>query len=79
MSPRVLVGLQRVRLPVAAVQREHQLRAQPLSIRMLDDQRLERSDDLGVAAEGEVRIEAVLDAARRASSRRAISAWANAS
>ena len=40
-APRVLVGLQRVGLAVGAVEREHQLGAQPLAVRVLGDQRLE--------------------------------------
>jgi hypothetical protein len=47
----VLVGLQRVGLAVRAVEREHQLRAQPLAERVLGDQRLELSDHLGMAAQ----------------------------
>ena len=39
-AARVLVGLQRVGLAVAAVEREHQLAAQPLAVRVLGDQRL---------------------------------------
>ena len=53
---RVLVGLQGIRLPVAAIQREHELRAQALAVRMLADERLEAAHDLGVAAEREVRV-----------------------
>ena len=37
----VAVGLQRVGLAVAAVQREHQLRAQALAVRVLGDEALE--------------------------------------
>ena len=37
----ILVGLQRVRLAIRAVEGEHQLRPKPLSVRMVADQRLE--------------------------------------
>ena len=41
LPARVLVRLQRVGLPVGAVEREHQLRAQALAVRVLVDQPLE--------------------------------------
>ena len=50
----VLVGLQRVRLAVGAIKREHQLRAQALAVGMLGDQRLEPPDDLGMCAQREL-------------------------
>ena len=59
-ASRVLVGLQRVGLAVAAVQREHQLAAQPLAVRVLADQRLQPADHLGVAAERELRLDELL-------------------
>ena len=58
--PRVLVRLQRIRLAVAAVEREHQLAAKPLAVRVLADQRLQRRDHVGVAAEGELRLDELL-------------------
>ena len=44
----VLVGLQRVRLAVRAVQRQHQLRPQALPVGVLADQRLELPHHLGM-------------------------------
>ena len=59
--PRVAVGLERLGLPARAVEREHQLPAQPLAVRMLGDQRLELADELGVAAEREVGLDPLLE------------------
>ena len=59
---RAAVGLQRVRLPPGAVEREHLLAAQPLAQRMLAHERLELADHLGVAAAGEVRVDPVAQA-----------------
>ena len=49
-ASRVLVGLERVRLPPAAVEGEHQLAAQALAQGVLADQRLELADELGMGA-----------------------------
>jgi hypothetical protein len=57
LAPGVLVGLERVGLAVASVQREHQLRAQALPVGVLGDQRLELPHDLGVTAERELRLD----------------------
>jgi hypothetical protein len=57
----VLVDLQRVGLPVAAVQREHELRAQALAVRVGGDQRLQLADDLRVPAELELRLDELLE------------------
>ena len=62
-AARVLVGLQRVRLAIAAVERKHQLRPQALSIGMLVDQRFELGDHLGVAAKGELGFHQLLERA----------------
>src|SRR5262249_62344361 len=56
-----LEDVERVRLPIAAVQREHQLAAQTLAKRMFRDERLELGHQLVMAAELEVGIDAVLD------------------
>ena len=53
-AARVAVGLQRVGLAVAAVQREHQLRPQPLAVGVLGDQPLEPLEQVGVAAQREL-------------------------
>ncbi len=53
-AARVLVGLQRVRLAIAAVQREHELPAQALAVRVRGDQRLELADHLRVAPQREL-------------------------
>ena len=58
--PCLTVRSQRLRLPPGAVEREHQLCAQVLAERMLDDQHLELRDQLAGAAEGKVGLEAVL-------------------
>ena len=57
---RVAVGLERLRLPARAVEREHQLPAQPLAVRVLRDQRLQLADQLRVAAEREVGLDPLL-------------------
>ena len=57
---RVAVGLQRVGLAAAAVQREHQLRVQPLAPRVLGRELLELGDQLRVAPGGEVGVDAHL-------------------
>ena len=60
LPARGLVGLKRVRLAVAAVESEHQLRPQGLPVGMLDDQRLELGDHLGVAAERQLGLDQML-------------------
>ncbi len=52
---------QGVGLAAAAVEREREQRPQPLAQRLLVDGHLQPGDRLGVAAEGEQRVEAVLD------------------
>src|SRR5205085_12465258 len=59
---RFLIGLERFRLASAAVEREHQLRAQALSERVLGHEALQLADELGVAAPGQVLLDAVLEA-----------------
>jgi hypothetical protein len=56
----VLIRLERVRLPVAAVEREHELAAQALSVRVLADQDLELLHDLRVPRERQLRLDQVL-------------------
>ena len=58
---RVGVGAQRVGLAAGAVQREDQLPAHPFAQGVIDDQRVEFSDELAVAAECEVGVDAVLE------------------
>ena len=58
---RVLVGLERLRLAAAAVQREHELAAQPLTERIGGDQGLELADELALAAELEVGVDSVFE------------------
>ena len=57
----VVVGLQRVRLPVAAVEREHQLRPESLPVGMVADQRLEPWHHLVMPAELELRLNQQLE------------------
>ena len=59
--PSRLVGLECLGLAPGAVQGEHQLSAQALAERMLLDHPLDLADQLGVAAEGEIGGEAILD------------------
>jgi hypothetical protein len=56
----VSVDLERLRLPAAAVQREHQLPADALAQRVSRDQLLQLPDDLLVVAEVQVRLDAPL-------------------
>ena len=49
------------RLPAGAVQRDHQLRAQALSQRVLGNPALEGGNDLGMPAELELRLDLLLD------------------
>jgi hypothetical protein len=53
--------VQRVGLPAAAIQREHQLTAQPLPEHVLGDQRFELRYQLVVAAGRQVGVDAVLE------------------
>ena len=53
--------MQRVSLPAAAVEREHQLAAQPLAEHVLGDQRLELRHQLVMAAERQVGVDAILE------------------
>jgi hypothetical protein len=55
------VRLEGLGLSTAAVKRQHLEAAQALAERMLLDQRVELGDDRGVAADGEVRIDSVLE------------------
>ena len=56
----VAVGLQRVGLAAAAIQREHQLRVQPLAPRMPGREPLELADQLSVTPGGEIGLDAHL-------------------
>ena len=60
--PGVPVRGERVGLAPAAVERQHQLRAQRLAQRMLPDQRLQLGHQLGMTAEGEVGLDALTQA-----------------
>ena len=51
------VGVERLRLPARAVEREHQLAAQALPQRLLADERLELADELRAAAALELGVE----------------------
>jgi hypothetical protein len=63
-ASRFAVGLQRFGLTAAAVQREHQLTAQPLAQRMAENEQLELAHGLGVAAERELRVKPILKCSR---------------
>src|SRR5262249_49942299 len=58
------VGGQRVGLAAAAVEREHQLRVQPLAQWVLRDERIEVRHELGVPCECEPGLDALLDRAQ---------------
>ena len=52
--PRIVVGGERLGLAAAPVEREHQVRAQPLAQRVRADERLDLGHELGVRAQLEV-------------------------
>jgi hypothetical protein len=56
-----VIGLQRVRLPVTAVESEHQLRTEALPVGMLADQRLELWHHLVMAAQLQLRLHQLLE------------------
>src|SRR4029453_8649773 len=58
-AARVLVGGERLGLPARAVEGEHQLSAKPFPKGVLADERLQLRDELVVAAERELEIDAV--------------------
>ena len=58
---RVLVSLQRIRLALAPVQGQHQLRAEALAVGVHADQRLEPTDQLAMAAKRQLGLVQVLD------------------
>jgi hypothetical protein len=60
---RIPVRLERIGLPPAAVEREHQLSAQSLAQRVLADERVELARDLGMPAAGEVGVDPRAEAA----------------
>ena len=53
----VPIGLQRLRLPARAIQREHLLRAQSLAQRLIGDQRPQLAEHLAVAARDQVGVD----------------------
>ena len=55
------VRRQRLRLAPRAVERPHQLRAEPLAQRVLLDERLELADEIGVPAHFQLGVDAVLE------------------
>src|SRR5262249_29656790 len=60
-APGILIGGERIGLPAAPVQRQHQLRTQMLAQWMLLDQHLELADQLGLAPELEISLDALLE------------------
>ena len=60
-AARLAIGLERRRLAAGAVEREHQLAADPLAQRVRGDERLELGDERAVAAEGEVGVDPLLE------------------
>ena len=59
--PRPPVDLEPFGLPAAAVEREHQLRAEALAVGVLGDERLELGDERELAAERELGVDPLLD------------------
>src|SRR4051794_39806067 len=59
-SSSITISPQCVCLTARAVEREHQPTAQPLPVRMLDDQHLQLADQLRVAAEREIGLDPLL-------------------
>ena len=59
--PRCAIGLERLGLAAAAVQRQHELATQPLAQRMLPHERLELADQLRVPSAAQVGLDAVLE------------------
>jgi hypothetical protein len=57
----LLVDMQRLGLAVRAVQREHELAAQPLSQRVPGHESFELADELAVAAEGDIPLDALFE------------------
>src|SRR5262249_18557165 len=64
VGTRHAVRLERLGLPTGAVQREHQLPARPLTMRMLRDHCLELADQLRMTTEPEIRVDPLLDRAQ---------------
>jgi hypothetical protein len=60
-AARVAVGLERLGLPAAAVQREHELSSKALAERVLADEPIEFAGDLPVAPERQVGVHALLE------------------
>ena len=60
-ATRVAVGLERVRLSARAVQRQHELRAKPLAVRMLGHEHLQLGHQLGLTPELEVGVDPLLE------------------
>ena len=58
--PRRLVDGERVGLPAATVQREHQLGAHALAQRVLGGERLQLGDQIGVATERQIGLDPLL-------------------
>ena len=57
------IDLERLRLPSAAVERDHQLPAQPLTVGVQSDERLELADQSSMLSAYEIRLDAVLERA----------------
>ncbi len=60
-EPRRPVDLERLGLPAAAIERDHQLAAQPLAERVRGDQRLELADERRVPAQRELGVDPLLE------------------
>ena len=63
-APRVLVDLERLRVPSAAIEREHELRDEPFAVGVLADEHLQFADDRLVMSEIQLRVEAQLERAQ---------------
>ena len=57
----LLVDMQRLGLAVGAIEREHELAAEPLAQLVPGHERLELADELTVAAEGKIRLDPLFE------------------
>src|SRR5581483_3106203 len=60
-APRLPERVERIRLPAASVEGEHQLPPQTLAERVVDERRAQRRDELPILAEGESALELLLE------------------
>ena len=64
VAPRPLVDLECLHVATRAIERDHELSDEPLAIRRFPDQPAELSDELGIAAKGQIRVDSDLERPR---------------